>query len=255
MADSPLLKTSNLLEKEGFRHGFFLRRGGVSSGVFSSLNFTTTTGDSPDNVRRNLEIAGAEIGVAPEKIYYLSQVHGTESLIVDGQEVAERVLENEGDIVLTRAPGVAAAIRTADCVPVLIACRKTGWVAACHSGWQGCVRGAAPATVDVLRRAGAEDLIASIGPHISSRAFEVDEDVAQQLVDASPDRNIVDRGYEKPHVDLRRMVRAQLAASGLSHQSIDDVDGCTVLDEADFFSFRRDGNPSGRMLSAIVGRG
>lgn len=255
MADSPQPLRSNLLDQAGFSHGFFLRRAGVSEGVFSSLNFTSLTGDSPENVAKNLALAGQSLGIEGRHIYFLSQVHGTDSVIVDGREEQEDVLKKEGDIVLTRSAGVAAGMRTADCVPVLLACPETGWVAACHSGWQGCVKQAVPEAVRALMGAGAQRLIACIGPHISAEAFEVSEDVAQQLLDASPDKNIIDRSYGKPHIDLRKMVRSQLTASGVLDANIDDVPGCTVRDEANFFSFRRDGNPSGRMLSAIVGRG
>lgn len=255
MADSPLPLRSKLLDQAGFSHGFFLRGGGVSEGAFSSLNFTTITGDSAENVAKNLALAGKSLGVEGQSIYFLRQVHGTDSLVVDGSELRNEVEEMEGDIVLTRTSGVAAAIRTADCVPVLLACPETGWVAACHSGWQGCVRQAAPQAVRALYAAGAKRLLASVGPHISLQSFEVSLDVAQELIDASPDKDIIDRSFEKPHIDLRKMVRAQLVQSGLSQGDIDDVAGCTVLDEANFFSFRRDGNPSGRMLSAIVGRG
>lgn len=256
MPNHPLPLQSPLLLQAGFSHGFFLRTGGVSEGVFSSLNFTTLTGDSRENVERNLSLAGESLGVDGRQIYFLSQVHGTDWVIVDGSEQQDEVLQKQGDIVLTKTTRVAAGIRTADCVPILLACPETGWVAACHSGWQGCVRQAAPATVAALRKAGAgRRLLSAVGPHISRKAFEVSEDVAIQLVDASPDKDIVDRSFAKPHVDLRKMVRSQLVASGLNDEDIDDVEGCTVLDEAHFFSFRRDGNPSGRMLSAIVGRG
>lgn len=255
MADSPTPLRSQLLDSAGFSHGFFLRSGGVSTGVFSSLNFTASAGDSAENVKKNLDLAGRSLGVGGEKIYFLSQVHGTDSLTIDGTELQDEVQKKEGDIVLTRARGIAAGIRTADCVPVLLACVETGWVAACHSGWLGCVRQAAPQAVSAVRAAGATRLLAAIGPHISTPAFEVSDDVAEQLEGASPDKNIVDHSYNKLHIDLRRMVRAQLLASGLLNEDIDDVLGCTFLDQANYFSFRRDGNPSGRMLSAIVGRG
>src|SRR5690606_11789030 len=134
-------------------------------------------------------------------------------------------------------------------------CTETGLVAACHAGWQGCVKQVVPATVEKLRSLGAERLLAAVGPHISLASFEVSDDVAQELLRASPDKDIVDRSFAKPHVNLRKMVHSQLRASGLSDEDIDHEEGCTVLDEEDFFSFRRDGNPSGRMLSAIVGRG
>jgi copper oxidase (laccase) domain-containing protein len=106
-----------------------------------------------------------------------------------------------------------------------------------------------------LEAQGAGKLLAAIGPHISLASFEVGQDVAQQLVDASPEEDIVDRSGPKPHVNLRKMVRAQLRGGGLRDSEIDDVPGCTVIERDRFFSYRRDGNPSGRMLSAIVGRG
>jgi copper oxidase (laccase) domain-containing protein len=98
------------------------------------------------------------------------------------------------------------------------------------------------------------DLVAAIGPHISLAAFEVSEDVADTILKASHDPGIVDRTRAKPHVDLRRMLRAELRDLGFADGSIDDVWGCTVLEPARFFSFRRDGKASGRHLSAIVPR-
>jgi len=98
------------------------------------------------------------------------------------------------------------------------------------------------------------ELVAAIGPHISVQAFEVSEDVAETILKASLDPHIVDRSQAKPHVDLRRMLRAELRSQGLDDAAIDDVWGCTVLEPARFFSFRRDGKASGRHLSAIVPR-
>lgn len=245
---------SSLLSDAGFKHAFFSREGGVSSGVFDSLNFATGSGDSPENLKTNLKRVGAELGVSGEQIYFLTQVHGVDHYLADGEESQAAVLAKEGDIVLTQKADIAAAIRTADCVPVLLACRKTGWVAACHSGWQGCEKGAAIQAVSDLRSQGATDLIAAIGPHISAASFEVDEDVAERLTAASPEKDIVDRTGERPHVDLRKMVRSQLLSAGLLNADIDDVAGCTVIEEERYFSFRRDKNPSGRLLSAIVGK-
>jgi copper oxidase (laccase) domain-containing protein len=107
----------------------------------------------------------------------------------------------------------------------------------------------------IERSAGRAQLIAAIGPHISLDSFEVSEEVASELLAASPDTQVVDRSKRRPHVDLRRIVRAQLMSLGLEPSAIDDVWGCTVRDETQFFSFRRDGQASGRHLSAIVPRG
>jgi hypothetical protein len=247
-------QTSPLLRQAGFTHAFFGRQGGVSTGDFSSLNFSTLTGDSEETVRQNLDIAARHLGVARTHLYFLTQVHGVAAKLVTGKEEQNAVEAEEGDIVLTRAPGVAAAIRTADCVSILLACPDTGWVSACHSGWQGCVKNAAGAAVRELEKHDCGRILAAIGPHISQAAFEVSNDVAEELLSASPDKDVVDRSQKKPHVDLRRMVRAQLVEAGLSDSDIDDVPGCTVQQEDNFFSFRRDREKSGRMLSAIVAR-
>lgn len=243
---------SPLLLAAGFRHAFLTRQGGVSEGVFHSLNFGLNYGDAAPHVQENLSRVANTLGIQPEHIYFLSQVHGVHAVTVDRSREQRDVRTQQGDIVLTGDTGAAAAVRTADCVPVLLGCKRTRWVAACHSGWQGCVRGAALAAVEALRNRGATDLVAAIGPHISLDAFEVGSDVAAQLVDASPDKDIVHRYGDKPHVDLRRMVRAQLRAAGVTDAHIDDVPGCTVLEPERFFSYRRDKNPSGRMLSLIV---
>src|SRR5690606_6003544 len=105
MAPSPLFRTSPLLAQAGFTHGFFLRRGGLYSGVRSSMNFTTTKGDSAENVAGNVAFAGKGQGLDPKKIYFLSQVHGTDCVVVDGSEHSEEVLATEGDVVLTRTSG------------------------------------------------------------------------------------------------------------------------------------------------------
>lgn len=252
VAEGPSVLESPLLRNSGFSHGFFTRKGGVSTGPFESLNFTRTTGDQPTNVDRNIAIVADSLGVPREHIYFPLQTHGTVSVVVDGSENRADIEAVEADITITRAH-VAAAIRTADCVPVLVACVETGWVAACHAGWKGCVRGVVPETIARLRTLGATRLIASIGPHISVDSFEVSPETAQEIISASPDPDIFVLRDGRSYIDLRKMVRAQLQAAGFAPEAIDDVFGCTVLDRELFYSFRRDGDRSGRMLSAIVG--
>lgn len=251
-AEHPAVLESSLLRDAGFRHGFFTRRGGVSSSPFASLSFTRTTGDLGENVDENIRRAARFLAVPAEQLYFPLQVHGIANVVVDGSEDRMSIEGIESDITITREP-VAAAIRTADCVPILVACRRTGWVAACHAGWKGCVRGVVPETISRLRERGACELLASIGPHISVRAFEVSGETAEELIAASPDPEILVNQGDRKFIDLRKMVHAQLRESGLGSGCVDDVFGCTVFDERDFYSFRRDGDRSGRMLSAIVG--
>jgi polyphenol oxidase len=255
MTDHAELLESSLLRDAGFRHAFFTRRGGVSSGAYESLSFSIAAGDTADNVRQNLKRAGSALGVASTRIHFLSQVHGRVARVLDGDEQQAELIHVEGDALVSRAPGLACGVRSADCVPVLIADRRSGAVAAAHAGWRGAVQGIVSAALEALRALVPDpDLIAAIGPHISLAAFEVSDDVAETILEASRDPEIVDRSRAKPHVDLRRMLRAELMARGLSHAAIDDVWGCTVLEPERFFSFRRDGKASGRHLSAIVPR-
>jgi YfiH family protein len=248
--------TSALLSRAGFRHAFFTRQGGVSEGAFGSLNFSVAAGDDAARVTENLRRAGRALGVDPERIYFLSQVHGRAVELADAAETRDAFLRREGDIVVGELPSLACAVRSADCVPVLLGDRGTGRVAAIHAGWRGVACHAVEAGVERLRSMAADrvDLVAAIGPHISLASFEVSEEVANVLREASPEPNVVDWSRARPHVDLRRIVRAQLTSLGLSEAAIDDVPGCTVLDETRFFSFRRDGKASGRLLSAIVPR-
>jgi YfiH family protein len=248
--------TSSLFARAGFCHAFFTRRGGVSEGPYASLNFSVNVGDEPERVQKNLELAANALGVKTEKIFFLSQVHGSDVVELAGDESRQDVLHRTGDAIWGRAGDVAFCVRTADCVPILIADRTTGSVAAVHAGWRGAVAGVVKATVNILRaNAAGSDLIAAIGPHISLDAFEVSEDVAETLERSSPEPGVTrHRPGEKPHVDLRKLVRAQLVALGLANDAVDDVTGCTVLEPERFFSFRRDGRESGRLLSGIVPR-
>jgi YfiH family protein len=248
---------SPLLQAAGFRHAFFTRRGGVSTGPFESLSFSTSVGDEPERVLENVRRAAAALGVAPEHLHYLSQVHGARCVRVDSQSLRGEVAQSEGDALVSRDAGVACGVRSADCVPVLLADRRSGAVAAAHAGWRGTVRRVVEAAVVALSEIaeGPPELIAAIGPHISLAAFEVSEEVAGELAGASLLGDVVDRSFgERPHVNLRRIIRGQLLGLGLSEQAIDDVPGCTVLEPDRFFSFRRGGAVSGRHLSAIVPR-
>lgn len=256
IAPRPLL--SLLLHREGFRHAFFTRQGGVSAKPFDSLNFSKRVGDSEASVRDNLRLAAGALSVDVSRLYFLSQVHGTEVVHLTGKEDRDEVVHRTGDVTLSVSPKVACGVRVADCVPILIADRHSGATAAVHSGWQGTVLDVACAAVAGLRKliGGEGDLIAAIGPHIERCCFEVGEDVAERLSACAPfESGIIDRSLgPKPHVDLRAIVRSQLRALGLGDDAIDDVRGCTRCDSSRFFSYRRDKDKSGRHLAAIVTR-
>ncbi|MBM4362697.1 MAG: peptidoglycan editing factor PgeF [Deltaproteobacteria bacterium] len=248
---------SPLLCRLGFRHAFFTRRGGISEGPHASLSFSVAAGDRPEAVEENLTRAAAALGVSPGHVYYLSQVHGRAVHTLGGGEDRVEVLHREGDALVSAAEGQAVGVRSADCLPVLFADPRSGRVAAAHAGWRGLVAGVLGATVDSLVALGARpaELVAAIGPHIGAAAFEVSEEVAAQLVSASPDPEVVARAPGgRPHVALGRVARAQLLSAGLAPAHVESVEGCTRSEPHRFFSFRRDGRVSGRHLSAIVPR-
>jgi YfiH family protein len=250
---------SPLLHQAGFRHAFFTRLGGASEGPFASLSFSTAVGDDPRHVDENLRRAGALLGVDAERMLYLSQVHGREAHFYRTLEQRSNLITLEGDAIGGSEPSTAYGVRSADCVPILLADVDSGAVMAIHAGWRGVAGGVVEAGVTCLRQNLGHDgqLLAAIGPHISVTSFEVSEDVAAELAAACPVPGAVLRqpATAKPHVDLRFIVTQKLLALGLTEATIDQIGGCTVLDAQHYFSFRRDGKRSGRHLSAIVPSG
>lgn len=254
-----------MLSRAGFAHAFFTRLGGVSLPPFDALNFLAAVGDAAPAVFENRRRAAAYLGIASSRLYFLSQVHGTAARELWGDEDWDSVVSSTGDITLSKVAGVGCGVRSADCVPVLIADRKSGAVSAVHSGWKGTVARAAAVGVMALKRllGGQGDWVAAIGPHIERCCFEVGLDVAEALKQASPlgEKAIVEgsahqQNDRKAKADLRAIVRAQLVEAGVENEWIEDVAGCTMCNPNLFFSYRRDGAKSGRLLSAIVaGRG
>jgi hypothetical protein len=250
-------RASPLLRAAGFRHAFFTRRGGVSTGPYESLSFSIAAGDVPANVEQNVERAAAALGVAATRVFFLSQVHGRDTVVLDERDDRATVVRREGDAIVARRPGSAAAVRMADCVPILVGDRISGAALAIHAGWRGLVAGVIEAGILRLREVtgAAGDLVAAIGPHITVAAFEVSDEVAATLAACSSDHDVVVRKLgQKPHVDLARIARAKLREAGLPDAAVDQVPGCTHGDRSASFSFRRDGPKSGRHLAAIVPR-
>jgi len=188
----------------------------------------------------------------------VTQVHGAGVVEVAGDERPEVVERIAADALVTSAPGVALAVRTADCVPVLLAVEGPGVarVAAVHAGWRGVVAGVIPAAVLALTAGGLATTAvrASIGPAIDGCCFEVHPDVSEALVAATGRREIVIvRGPgSRPHVDLRRAARWSLLSAGLLAEHIDLVGPCTRCAASAFHSYRREGGGRGRQLSFVV---
>jgi YfiH family protein len=273
------------LTEQGFLHGFSTRAGGVSLPPYATLNLAASAGDDPDSVAENQRRFAGEVGYAPERLFVVSQVHGAAVRVVGPHDVPERVRAEAADG-LVAGTGNCVGVRTADCVPILLADPETRAVAALHAGWKGCVAGVVGVGVQALALRSAAPparLTAAIFPHIRLCCFEVGADVAEALARAAPGGEVVRRGAalrkhaaagelpaggaarpgglgpgqpppdgDKPHAALIEIVRAQLLAAGVLATAIDDVPGCTCCEPERFFSYRRDGSVSGRHLAAIV---
>lgn len=265
----PLLQ-SETLKNAQFAHGFSTREGGVSVAPYDSLDFAILR--EPSALRENQRRLAATVGFDPSRLYQAKQVHGRALLVAQGDPRA--MLEQEADaLVADPGSGAAVAVRVADCVPVLLADPVTGRVAAVHAGWRGIVADVLGTAVRHLgnNRSGGHEsssssreaggFLAAIGPCIGPCCFEVGADVGETIARATTAKVIArrDEARGKVYVDLRAAVRAQLRALGLSDNSIEDVPhrsrpGCTRCDAQRFYSYRRDGDASGRLVGVIVAR-
>ncbi|MDR2452054.1 MAG: peptidoglycan editing factor PgeF [Candidatus Accumulibacter sp.] len=219
------------------------RRGGVSGGVFSDLNLGDHVGDVPAAVAANREILRRRVDARP---VWLRQVHGQRVADLD---VEPECLSREADAAFTRKPGVACAVMTADCLPVLFCDLGGTVVAAAHAGWRGLLAGVLEATIAAMKVPGGE-LMAWFGPAIGPRAFEVGGEVREAFVGADADAATAfhPSAGGKWLADLYRLARQRLAGQGVARVYGGDL--CTASDAERFFSHRRDGR-TGRMASLI----
>jgi len=215
--------------------------------------------------RRHAVGLGLEVGIprrglagAASSSWTLSvkQVHGTEALVVDRALATTDRFVGGWDALVTDQPGIMVAVRTADCVPILIQDPKRRVVAAVHAGWRGAVAGIVPKTLALLEsRFGSrlEHVRISIGPSAGVCCYEVDEPVLDRLYQGFPDWNKVVRAGRggKAHLDLKALVKEQARALGATPKSITTVNLCTICHEDLFFSYRREGKVNGTMVSAI----
>jgi YfiH family protein len=252
---------SKTLQGAHFAHGFSMRgdrrAGGVSEPPFESLDFATLR--DPAALKENQRRLGEAVGFEPGRLYQVHQVHGAALVVAQGDPA--RLLEQQADaLVAEPGSGHAVAVRVADCVPILVADPTTGRVAAVHAGWRGVVADVIGAAVRHLGGAPGE-LLAAIGPCIGPCCFEVGADVGDTIARATTSGAIArrDDARGKVFVDLRAAVRARLVELGLPDAAIDDVpdrtrNGCTRCDAQRFYSYRRDGDSSGRLIAVIVAR-
>jgi len=254
-AEKMVLTAPNLASIGAVRHGFFTRLGGVSSGIYASLNCGPGSRDAPENVAQNRSRVAELLGEEQSRLLTLFQKHSAEVV------VAEKPWKTppEADAIVTSMPGLAIGILTADCAPVLFCDGEAGVIGAAHAGWRGALSGIIDATVKAMITLGAtpERIVAAIGPTISQDAYEVGSEFVERFVVKEPGSSaffINDEGSGEPHFDLPAYVGERLARAGVG--TVTDLGHCTYCEETRLFSYRRSQHHGeddyGRQISAIV---
>jgi YfiH family protein len=239
----------------GVPHGFIGRGGGVSAGIFSSLNVGLGSTDAPEAVRENRHRAVA--AVAPgAALVTLHQVHS--NIVVPVTSVYPDADRPHADAMVTATHGLALGILTADCAPILLADAEAGVIGAAHSGWKGALHDIAGATVAAMEALGArrEHIVAAIGPCIARASYEVDAGFRDRFLadDAAHDGFFARGRGDRFQFDLEGFVAMRLAAAGVRHVAALGID--TYPDDDRWFSYRRTthrGEPDyGRQISLIA---
>ena len=247
--------TSADLDLPGIRHAFFTRPGGVSDGIYKGLNVGIGSNDERTNVVENRRRAAEHLGTPEHMLVNPYQVHSPDVVTVTGPFEGERP---KADAIVTATPGVAIAVVTADCGPILFADPKARVIGAAHAGWKGAIGGVLESTIVAMEKLGATraDIKAVLGPSISQQNYEVGPEFVSQFSahDSAntrwfaPSTKAGHSMFDLWGYTLERLAKAGVSASVTGH--------CTYADEGRFFSYRRTTHRAepdyGRQLSALM---
>jgi polyphenol oxidase len=245
---------SEILKARGIRHGFFTREGGVSGGIYASLNCGLGSKDDPEHVRENRSRVTTALGAEPSRLVSIHQVHSPRVVVAE----APWEIRPEADAIATATPGLAISVLTADCTPILLADPEARVVGAAHAGWRGAKGGVIPAVVAAMIGLGATraNIRATVGPAISQAAYEVGDDFQVAFIsDCDSHGQYFRAGANgRPHFDLPGFCVDRLKQEDVGQ--ISNLGLCTYGNESLFFSFRRSTHKLdadyGRQISAIL---
>lgn len=248
--------SSPTLALPGIRHGFFGRKGGVSEGLFASLNTGPGSGDDLAKVAENRSRCARALGVEPPLLLTLYQMHTPDVVVVAEPWSGAGP---KADAMVTKERGIALGVLAADCMPFLFADGDAQIIGAAHAGWRGALAGVLEATVAAMTRLGAkaDRIAAAVGPCLRQPNFEVGMDLVDEFTRKYPKSErffAPSASAEKRQLDLAAFGRWRLAETGVT--TLDDLGACTLGDDQSYFSYRasrRAGSESyGRNLSAIA---
>lgn len=222
----------------GLRHAFFTREGGVSDGIYEGLNGGLGSKDDPAHVAENRRRMAEQMGVAPEHLLSVHQIHSPDAVVVTGPWDGDKP---RADALVTRTEGIAIGVTAADCGPVLFADPATRVIGAAHAGWKGALTGVLESTIEAMEKLGAErsGIIAAIGPLIRQHSYEVSNEFVERFMDADAENGVFFIPSERAgHAmfDLPGFIRMRLENAGIL--MIDDIGIDTYSDER-FYSYRR----------------
>jgi hypothetical protein len=255
-ASPPALTSARLARLKGVRHAFFTRAGGVSTGIYESLNLGRGSKDDPEAVAENRRRAASLFDTGPERLLACYQTHSTIARVAEGPWGDERP---EGDAIVTVTPGLVCGALHADCAPVLLADEKARVVASVHAGWKGALDGVVQSAVSAMTALGAEPdrITAAVGPCIAQDSYEVGREFLERFAHHDPGSERFFRdGAEagKFHFDLPGFVLWRLHQAGVRDAEWIGRDTCAEADA--FFSnrraFKRGEGDYGRLMSAIM---
>ena len=235
-----MLQARSLSTLPGIRHAFFTRAGGVSDGVYTSLNGGVGSSDATANVSENRARMAAQLGVEPERLLTAYQIHSPN--VVVAQTPWPHSERPRADAIVTRTPGLAIGISTADCGPVLLADAQAGVIGAAHAGWRGALAGVVEATIAAMQQLSARrgQIVAAAGPMIRQPNYEVGADLIERFLAADPDNARFFTPAGRPgHAlfDLAGFVVDRLRRAEIAQ--VEDLGHCTYADPAQFYSYRR----------------
>lgn len=252
-----MLQARSLARLARIRHAFFTREGGVSEGVYATLNGGVGSGDVPARVAENRARMAAALGVTPDGLITPYQVHSADVVVAEEPWSASE--RPRADAVVTRVPRLAIGVSTADCGPLLFADAEAGVIGAAHAGWRGAFSGVIEATVAAMEKLGARRarIVAALGPTIRQPNYEVGPEFVDRYLSADAGNKRFFAPSERTgHAlfDLAGYIAARVRDAGVAN--FEDLDLCTYVEPERFYSYRRTtrlGEPDyGRHINAIA---